>query len=104
MARRIALTLSMIGIVGGAALASSSPAVADPSIFNNGYGNAQDTINALQAQGYNVQLNGAAVYPISGCKVIGVEGLRDSNVNPSGSRKDPAQFDTVYVDITCKGG
>jgi hypothetical protein len=43
-------------------LASTAGAVGGPG----GYGNAQDTVNALQAQGFNVQLNGAAVYPLSG--------------------------------------
>ena len=49
-------------------------------------------------------MNGAAAHPLSGCKVTGVEGLRDSNADPSGNRKDTAQLDTDYVDITCRGG
>jgi hypothetical protein len=51
-------------------------------------------------------LNGAAVNSLSSCKckVVGVEGLNDSNVNSSGTRINPAQFDTVYVDILCRGG
>ena len=49
-------------------------------------------------------MNGAAVHPLSGCKVTGVEGLRDSNANPSGNRRDTAQLDTGYVDITYRGG
>ena len=40
------------------------PAPAAPSGFAN-FGNAQDTVNALQAKGYNVQINGATVYPLS---------------------------------------
>ena len=56
------------------ALGSSGEAAAAPS----GFGNAQDTINALQSQGFNVVLNGAAVYPLSGCKVTGIEGLNSS--------------------------
>lgn len=95
--------ISILAAVISATLASPV-AAADPSIFNNAFGNAQDTVNALQAQGYNVVLNGAPVYPLSGCKVIGVEGLRDSNTNPSGSRIDSTKFDTAYVDIVCKGG
>jgi hypothetical protein len=78
-------------------------AAAAPSGFAN-FGNAQDTINALQAKGYNVIVNGAAVYPLSGCKVTGVEGLNNSNIDSSGSRIDPTAFDTVYVDISCRGG
>jgi hypothetical protein len=104
MARGIIAAIGAAAVLVGAATGSAGSAAADPSIFNNGYGNAQDVINSLQAQGYNVQLNGAAVYPLSGCKVTGVEGLRDDNVNPGGSRKDATKLDTVYVDILCKGG
>jgi hypothetical protein len=82
------------------ALGSAGPALAAPS----GFGNAQDTVNALQSQGFNVVLNGAAVYPLSGCKVTGVEGLNSSNIDSWGRRIDPTKFDTVYVDISCRGG
>jgi hypothetical protein len=81
-------------------LGLASPAAAAPS----GLGNAQDTINALQNQGFNVILNGAAVYPLSTCKVTGIEGLNSSNIDASGQRIDPTKFDTVYVDISCRGG
>jgi hypothetical protein len=91
-------------ILAAAALGLAGAAAADPAEFNNGFGNAQATIDTLKAQGYNVVLNGAAVYPLSGCKVTGVEGLRNDNSNPAGNRLDSTRFDTVYVDITCKGG
>ena len=92
----------MAGVVALGALAATTlgSAAAAPS----GFGNAQDTINALQSQGFNVVLNGAAVYPLSGCKVTGIEGLNSSNIDASGRRIDPAKFDTVYVDISCRGG
>jgi hypothetical protein len=95
--------LSIIAILVAASLGSPAAAAAAPG-GAGGFGNAQDTINSLQAQGFNVQLNGAAVYPLSGCKVTGIEGLHDSNVNSNGSIIDPTQFTTVYVDISCKGG
>jgi hypothetical protein len=88
-----------VATVGLAGAAAAAPANSFPS-----YGNAQDTINALKAQGYNVQLNGAAVYPLSGCKVTGVEGLSNSNINSAGAKIDQTQLTTVYVDISCKGG
>jgi hypothetical protein len=69
-----------------------------------GFGNAQDTINALQAQGFTVLLNGAAVYPLSGCKVLGIEGMRNDNVDSSGAIIDRTKFTPVWVDISCKGG
>lgn len=95
--------LSIIAVLAAAILGSPAAAMAAPG-GPGGFGNAQDTINALQAQGYNVQLNGAAVYPLSGCKVTGVEGMHDSNINSAGAIIDPTQFTTVYVDISCKGG
>jgi hypothetical protein len=95
--------LSIIAVLAVASLGSAAVAVAAPG-GPGGFGNAQDTINALQAQGFNVALNGAAVYPLSGCKVTGIEGLRDSNVDSAGAIIDPTRFTTVYVDISCKGG
>ena len=85
------------------ALGVTTEATAAPSGFSN-FGNAQDTVNALQAMGYTVQINGASVVPLSGCKVIGVEGLNNDNIASNGARIDPTRFDTVYVDISCKGG
>jgi len=95
--------LGIIAILLAASLGSPAAAAAAPG-GPGGFGNAQDTINSLQAQGFNVQLNGAAVYPLSGCKVTGIEGLHDSNINSNGSIIDSTQFTTVYVDISCKGG
>ena len=102
MWRTLTITSACLSFLTLAAVAPPNVAAA-PSGFSN-FGNAQDTISALQAKGYNVILNGAAVYPLSGCKVIGVEGLNNSNIDSSGSRIDPTRFDTVYVDISCRGG
>jgi hypothetical protein len=84
-------------------LGMAGETAAAPSGFAN-FGNAQDTVNALQAQGYNVQVNGATVYPLSSCKVLGVEGLNNSNIDSAGARVDPTQFGTVYVDVSRRGG
>jgi hypothetical protein len=102
MSRTFITTSACVSFLALAAIWPPSVAAA-PSGFSN-FGNAQDTVNALQAKGYNVILNGAAVYPLSGCKVTGVEGLNNSNIDSSGSRIDPTLFDTVYVDISCRGG
>ncbi len=59
---------------------------------------------APQRQAFNVILNGATVYPLSACKVTGIDGLNSSNIDSSGRRIDPEQFDAVYVDISCRGG
>lgn len=97
-------TTTAIAFLAAATLTAATAAAADPSIFNNGYGNAQDTVNALKALGYNVVINGATVYPLTSCRTTGVEGLRETNSNANGTRNDPAEFDTVYVDVACKGG
>jgi hypothetical protein len=104
MTKKLSMRIATGVTLAAAILAATGIAAADPAEFNNGFGNAQATIDALKAQGYNVVLNGAPVYPLSGCKVTGVEGLRDSNSKAGGDRVDPTQFDTVYVDISCKGG
>lgn len=66
-------TFTAVAVIGGftaTTLGFASAAAAAPS----GFGNAQDTIYALQSQGFNVILNGAAVYPLSGCKVTVCQG------------------------------
>ena len=90
----------VLGALAVTTVGSAGPAAAAPS----GFGNAQDTVNALQSQGFNVVLNGASVFPLSSCKVTGIEGLNSSNIDSSGRRIDPTKFDTVYVDISCRGG
>lgn len=101
---KFAITVITVGNLVAATLGLAGAAAAAPGVGTPTFGNAQDTINALKALGYNVQINGAAVYPLSGCKVTGIEGLNSSNTDSAGARIDPTQFDTVYVDISCKGG
>jgi hypothetical protein len=103
MLRLFRTTAISLGAIAVAAAVPAEVAAAAPSGFST-FGSAQDTVNALQAKGYNVVLNGAAVYPLSSCKVTGVEGLNNSNIDSSGTRIDPTLFDTVYVDISCRGG
>jgi len=103
MLKTFILAVACVGAATTTTLGLSDTAAAAPSGFSN-FGNAQDTVNALQAKGYNIILNGASVYPLSSCKVIGVEGLNNSNIDSAGSRIDPTKFDTVYVDISCRGG
>jgi hypothetical protein len=98
--KTFAISVAYAGAVAACTLGLAGPATAAPS----GFGNAQETVDALEAQGYNVIINGATVFPLSSCKVIGVEGLNNSNVNSVGARIDPTQFDTVYVDVSCRGG
>ena len=62
------------------ALGFAADAVASPT----GVGSAADTVKSLEADGYTVQVNGAAARSLSECTVTGVH---------PGS--------TVYVDIAC---
>src|SRR5215475_7983803 len=101
--KRLTAVADAVGVVAVALLSSSAVASAAPSGFAN-FGNAQDTVNALTAAGYNVQINGATAFPLSSCKVIQVEGLNNSNIDSDGKRIDPTKFDTVYVDVSCRGG
>lgn len=91
------------GTLAVTALGMAGETAAAPSGFAN-FGNAQDTVNALQAKGYNVIINGGQAFPLSSCKVLGVEGFNNSNIDSAGARIDPTQFDTVYVDVSCRGG
>jgi len=65
-------------------------------------GSADDTVDWLRQQGYHVQLNGTPGQGgLDSCVANSVHGLNSSNVDEHGKRKDTAQFDTVYVDLSC---
>jgi hypothetical protein len=81
-------------------LSSTGAASAMPS----DHGSAADTVANLQADGHHVQLNGHANVPLTLCKVTGVHGLHNSNIDASGSRIDDDLFSTVYVDVKCQDG
>jgi|KBSSwiStaDraftv2_1062776.scaffolds.fasta_scaffold01565_7 hypothetical protein len=80
-----------LGAMGSGAIAGISDA-APP-----GDGNAQDTVNALQAAGYAVQFNGNTAGSLSSCSVTGVHGLP----NDPATGGQPPHFTTVYVDLDC---
>jgi hypothetical protein len=82
------------GILAAAGLGLAATAAAAPL----GGSSAADTVNSLQAKGYDVQINGDQNAPLSECTVTGVSGLSGSNANgqagvPKGS--------TVYVGVSC---
>ena len=54
---------------------------------------APDIVSELQAQGYDVQLNGQPNGALAECTVTGVHQMA----------KGPAQFGTAYVDLDCPG-
>ena len=77
---RFVITAATAGLLALGALGFAADAVAAPT----GVGSAADTVKRLEADGYTVQINGAATTPLSECTVTGVH---------PGS--------TVYVDIAC---
>lgn len=87
--KKFAITTSIFGALAATALGLAGAAAAVPTGSS-----AADTVSSLQAQGYNVQLNGSATAPLSQCAVTGVHG-------DSPGRIDSTQFITVYVDISC---
>jgi monoamine oxidase len=89
------ITTATAGALAAAALGLAGAAAAAPT----GGSSAADTIASLQAEGYNVQLNGSQTAPLSRCIVTDVHGL--SGTDSAGQRINPTQFDTVYVDISC---
>ena len=86
----ITITTATVGILAATALGLAGAAAAAPLEGAS----AADTIKSLQDQGYSVQINGLANAPLSKCRVTGVHGL-------SGTMVGSAEFDTVYVDISC---
>jgi hypothetical protein len=90
--KRFITTTAAVATLGATALGLAAAATA----ASTGPGDAQDTVNSLQIQGYSVQINGpAASVPLSQCTVTGIHGMPNSNT-------DPTQFTTVYVDVSCQ--
>lgn len=87
---KVTITSATFGVLAATALALAGAAAAAPS----GDSSASDTVRSLQAQGYNVQVNGQVIGPLSQCLVTGVHG-EPAAPTPS------TQFTTVYVDVSC---
>jgi hypothetical protein len=71
-------------------------AAADPIIPRPGDASAEDTINALEANGYDTEvqfLAGPPNVPLSECKVLAID-------NPDGTARTD-RLSTVYVDVSC---
>ena len=72
-------------------------ASAEPAFPVAGNGPASDTISALQAQGYDVQINWLEGQPNVPLKECLVRNIDDPN-GPTAVSSSPL---TVYVDVTC---
>jgi hypothetical protein len=78
-------------------LAISPVAVAEPVWPVAGAESASATIDDLEAQGYDVQINwvsGVSSVPLSWCKVTAIH-------NPNHTPPSESSFETVYVDVSC---
>ena len=86
------------GLLASAVAVSYAPvATAEPVWPVAGAESASATIDDLEAQGYDVQINwvsGVSSVPLSRCKVTGIH-------NPDRSPGGEATFTTVYVDVSC---
>lgn len=87
---KIITTAAIVGALAATALGLADAAAAAPM----GGSSASDAVSSLQAQGYNVQLNGSVTAPLSDCTVTGVHG-------DSAGPVDPTRLNTVYVDVSC---
>ncbi len=92
----IAIGAGILGFLAAGVLASSGVARAAPL----GGSSANDAVNQLRAEGYNVQLNlnSTRDVPLSECTVTAVHGIPNT-AQPGG--QPTAQFTTVYVDVDC---
>ena len=86
--KTFAVTAATVGALAATALGLAGAAAAAPL----GGSSASDAVSSLQAQGYNVVLNGSVTAPLSECTVTDVHG--DFPV-------DPTRLNTVYVDVSC---
>ncbi|MBV9088889.1 MAG: hypothetical protein JO044_03110 [Mycobacteriaceae bacterium] len=95
--KRIAIGTGIAGILTAGSLALAGTATAAAL----GGSSAENAVDQLRAEGYNVQLNlnGTRDVPLSECTVTGVHGLPNS-AGVDGSA-GAAQFTTVYVDVDC---
>jgi hypothetical protein len=86
------------GLLAAAVLLAIAPvATAEPVWPVAGAESASATIDDLEAQGYDVQINwvsGVSSVPLSWCKVTAIH-------NPNHSPPTDDTFATVYVDVSC---
>jgi hypothetical protein len=89
----------LAGGMTAAVLGMAAPAGAAPT----GPGNAQDTINQLKADGYNVIVNRVGAAPLDQATVVAVRPgqtySRTDSGNPGDSLQTTITDKTVYVDV-----
>ena len=94
---------ALLTAIAGAALATALVAPGQASAVPPS-GSAADVVQALQDQGYSVQLNGSPLgQPLARCLVTGVHGLVVMMM-PDGAlmmQMDKSNPGDVFVDISC---
>lgn len=93
---RITVRMLAMGLT-ALAVAGAPAALADPVYPFAGAENAQSTIDDLQAQGYDVQINwvfGRPSVSLDRCNVTAIH--NPNSAPPTGNR-----LETVYVDVSC---
>ena len=85
--RKLSFTVATATTFAAAAVGLAGAAGAAPT----GGGNAADAVKELQAEGYNVQINGSVTDPLSTCVTTGVHGVPTAG----------SSFTTVDVDVSC---
>jgi hypothetical protein len=97
--KKLELATIVAGGLTAAILGLAAPAAAAPS----GPGNAQDTIDELQADGYNVIVNRVGSTPLDQATVVAVRPgqtySRTDSGNPGDSLATTVTNKTVYVDV-----
>jgi hypothetical protein len=88
--KKYAHVAAAVGALASAAFGLAPFAAAAPSNSSS----VQDTVDRLQALGYNVQLNGSKTAPLNQCTVLAV---RPDDPGTTA----PKQFTTIWVDISC---
>jgi hypothetical protein len=95
--KRAVVCGSLIAVFASTTIAHAPSAVADPACPVPNQQSARETIDDLEAQGYNVQINwvnGQSYRSLCDCPVLAVH-------NPNRSGDPPDTFTTVYIDVSC---
>ena len=97
--KKIGLATLVAGGLAAATIGLAAPAVAAPT----GPGNAQETINDLKADGYNVVVNRVGGTPLEQATVVAVRPgqtfSRTDSGNPGDDLATTVTSKTVYVDV-----
>jgi hypothetical protein len=97
--KKLELATTVAGGLAAALLGLAAPAAAAPT----GPGNAQKTINELQADGYNVIVNRVGATPLDQATVVAVRPgqtySRTDSGNPGDSLATTVTSKTVYVEV-----